>query len=67
MKNNKRFLKELIRVLDLYENNNHLNEDCGENRIENYETTNYPSLYQINTRVWLTELSSKLGTTSNLG
>jgi hypothetical protein len=24
-------------------------------------STPYPSLYQINTRVWLTELSQKLG------
>jgi glycosidase len=27
----------------------------------------YPSLYQINTRVWLTELSRKLGRTATLG
>jgi glycosidase len=29
-------------------------------------TPRYPSLYQINTRVWLTELSRKLGRTSTL-
>lgn len=29
-------------------------------------TPRYPSLYQINTRVWLTELSQKLGRTATL-
>ena len=27
----------------------------------------YPSLYQINTRVWLTELSRKLGRSGHAG
>src|SRR5688500_13513248 len=30
------------------------------------ETTRYPSLYQINTRVWLTELSRTLGRPATL-
>jgi hypothetical protein len=30
-------------------------------------TPRYPSLYQINTRVWLTELSRKLGRPAMLG
>ena len=29
-------------------------------------TAHYPSLYQINTRVWLTDLSRKLGRTATL-
>ncbi len=29
-------------------------------------STRYPSLYQINTRVWLTELSQKLGRAATL-
>jgi hypothetical protein len=36
----------------------------------NYRTSNvgllYPSLYQINTRVWLTELSRSLGRATTL-